>query len=302
MEPWTTGSVRPLELDQIGQCFRRYRLPVASAQRAMAGSLRRCGQVSPIVVCLRDERAQLIDGFTRLSAAESIEGLESLSARVIEANDRQAKALMYSLNALARRPHELEEAWLVHALVREDGLSQVATGELLGRHKSWVCRRLALIERLGEEIRDELALGLVTLGVARELARLPAGNQAPLWQAARRDSLTSDEVRRAVELMLERDEEAGHRFVLNAPREALAQASAPEGVPFDSRLSRTGREMGRQLERVIRELGRLERRLRPQQAPLTSLEMRLLAPSLERVGREAQAVAERVADVQEQSR
>ena len=45
------------------------------------------------------------------------------------------------------------------ALVREDGLSQVEVAGLLGRHKSWVHRRLALLERLCDEGRGRSAAG-----------------------------------------------------------------------------------------------------------------------------------------------
>ncbi len=50
----------------------------------------------------------------------------------------------------------------MHALVREDGLAKMEAAELLGRHKSWVCRRLALLEKLGEQAREDLRLGLVS--------------------------------------------------------------------------------------------------------------------------------------------
>jgi hypothetical protein len=43
---------------------------------------------------------------------------------------------------------ELEEGWLVRSLHRDDGLSQGAMAQRLGRHKSWVCRRLLLVEGL----------------------------------------------------------------------------------------------------------------------------------------------------------
>jgi len=68
----------------------------------------------------------------------------------------------------------------VHALVRNDGLTQVEVAELLGRHKSWVCRRLALLEKLGPEGRADLQVGLLTATAARQLVRLPAGNQAAM--------------------------------------------------------------------------------------------------------------------------
>ena len=75
-------------------------------------------------------------------------GMTTLSVRLLDVDDRRAKAAIYGLNQTGRRPHELEEAWIVRALVREDGLSQAEVAELLGRHKSWVCRRLALLEKL----------------------------------------------------------------------------------------------------------------------------------------------------------
>jgi predicted transcriptional regulator len=62
---------------------------------------------------------------------------------------------------------ELEEAWLVQALVRKDGLTQTEVAELLTRHKSWVCRRLALLEKLGDEAREDLRVGLMSASLAR---------------------------------------------------------------------------------------------------------------------------------------
>lgn len=64
-----------------------------------------------------------------------------------------------------------EMQWL--SLVRQDGLSQPAVASLLGRHKSWVCRRLALLEKLTESAREDLGLGLVSPTVARQLTRFP---------------------------------------------------------------------------------------------------------------------------------
>ena len=105
-------------------------------------------------------------------------GMTTLSVRLIDVDDRRAKAAIYGLNQTGRRPHELEEAWIVQALVREDGLSQAEVAELLGRHKSWVCRRLALLEKLCADVRQDLEVGLLTPTAAREIARLPAGNQS----------------------------------------------------------------------------------------------------------------------------
>src|SRR5258708_15685218 len=111
----------------------------------MVRALRRYGQQTPLVVCLREETPEIIDGFKRLAAARVL-GWTTLSSRVLEADEGTVKAATYGLNCTGRRPQEWEEAWIVHALIREDGLTQPAVAELLGRHKSWVCRRLALVE------------------------------------------------------------------------------------------------------------------------------------------------------------
>src|SRR5258708_27671266 len=98
--------------------------------------------------------------------------------RMTEVDDQGAKAAIYGLKQTGRRPYELEEAWIVQSLVREDGLSQLEAAELLGRHKSWVCRRLALLEKLTADVRQDLEVGLLTPTAAREIARVPAGNQS----------------------------------------------------------------------------------------------------------------------------
>ena len=59
-----------MAVDQLGQRYRRYRLPDPDAEAAMAASLSRYGQQTPVVVCLREERYEVLDGFKRLAAAQ----------------------------------------------------------------------------------------------------------------------------------------------------------------------------------------------------------------------------------------
>jgi hypothetical protein len=179
---WADENLLELECKEISEHYGRYRLHLPEAERAMARSLERYGQLSPVVVCRRQERYELIDGFKRLGAARGLARLSHLWARLMEADERTAKAAIYGLNRAGGRTRELEEAWIIQALVREDGMSQVEVAELLGRHKSWVCRRLALIERLGPKARDELRVGLLSPTAARQIVRLPEGNQAEVWR------------------------------------------------------------------------------------------------------------------------
>lgn len=62
---------------------------------------------------------------------------------------------MSALDRVGKRLAELKEVWLMQALVREDGLTQTEVGQLLGRHKIWLCRRLALLKKLSEEARQD---------------------------------------------------------------------------------------------------------------------------------------------------
>ena len=57
----------------------------------------------------------MLDGFTRWEAARQVRGLNTLLVRVVELDDQHAKAAIYGLNQMGRRPYELEEAWLVRA-------------------------------------------------------------------------------------------------------------------------------------------------------------------------------------------
>ena len=171
MPNWAAGEFCVLRLEEIDVRYARYRLSALEAEEAMARSLRRYGQISPVVVCLREEVPVLVDGFKRLAAARGLKGFGTLSAWRIEVDERGAKAAMYGLNRTGRHFGELEEAWLVQALVREDGLSQVEVAVLLGRHKSWVCRRLAMMEKLCAAAQEDLRLGLVSPTMARQLER-----------------------------------------------------------------------------------------------------------------------------------
>jgi len=72
---------------------------------------------------------------------------------------------------------ELEEGWIVQTLYREHELSQGAVGRLLSRHKSWVSRRLLLVEGLDAAVQGDVRLGLLSARSALALAALPRGNQ-----------------------------------------------------------------------------------------------------------------------------
>jgi ParB-like chromosome segregation protein Spo0J len=287
----TEGSLK-LRLTEIGENYGRYRLHLPEAERAMARSLERYGQLSPVVVCQREDRYELIDGFKRLGAARALAGWWHLAARLLEADERTAKAAIYGLNRAGGRTRELEEAWIIQALVREDGLSQVEVAELLGRHKSWVCRRLALIERLGTEAREELRVGLLSPTAARQMVRLPEGNQGEVLAVMRREALSGAELAGVVDLWLACPGREQQTYVLAQPREALAQAKGFLPSTRDPRLSDAGNQVGKRLGILLGLLGRMEVWLAHRgRTELTPEDRVVLLPRLQRLAREAASVA-----------
>ena len=289
---WASDDLLHLKREEIGEYYGRYRLHVPEAERAMARSLKRYGQLSPVVVCQRQERYELIDGFKRLGAARSLAGIEHLSARLLEADERSAKAAIYGLNRAGGRTRELEEAWIIHALVREDGMSQVEVAELLGRHKSWVCRRLALIERLGSKARDDLRVGLLSPTSARQMVRLPQGNQAEVLDAVRREALSGAELAGVVDLWLGCADRSQQQYILVHPREALSQAKGLSHVGRDPRLSEAGNHVWKRVGLLLDVLGRMEVWLAHYgRAGLTAEDHAILAPRFEKLSRDARSVA-----------
>jgi hypothetical protein len=135
---------------------------------------------------------------------------------------------------------------------------------------------------------------LLSPRLARALTRLPVGNQAALLQAARRESLTLQEVQEVIELLQGATPEQ-EAWLLEQPRAALQHA---RGVPLparDPRLSPAANRLARQLGWLLELLSRVENWQRhPGLAELKQQDRQLLAPQFARLARDARAVAELV--------
>lgn len=222
---------------------------VASVRR----SVERHGVLHPLVVNgLPDGRLVLLDGFKRRRALDEL-GQPEAPVRVVHLEEAAAQAAMVTFNQPHRGLCELEEAWVVRSLVRELGLKQIDVAELLDRHKSWVCRRLLLAERLVQTVQDDMRLGLVSATVAREVARLPRGNQERAAQVVRDHGLTSRQSTALVERCLACDDPEALEELLADPLRFLAVERVDEApTPADPRLSATGEQVRQGLLRFDR--------------------------------------------------
>jgi len=214
-----------INLNKIGLRYSNLRIVFPRAEQQMFRSLKKHGQISPVIVTTNGENLyELIDGFKRYRAGEKL-GWNSLKTRIVKLGERANKAAMLQLNWTAKSVTEFEEALIVRSLYREDQLKQIEIAVLLERHKSWVSRRISLIERLGEEIQSEIQLGLVSISMGRELAKLPYGNQKESLDAIRKHRLTCREAEKLVASLLE-SHPSTHESILGCER-ILAERNPP---------------------------------------------------------------------------
>ncbi len=203
--------------------------------------------------------------------------MKTIQVRVLPIGERPAKAAILELNWKAGSIRELEEALILQSLHREDQLSQVQIALLVRRHKSWVCRRIALVERLSGEVLDHLKLGLIVPGHGRWLARLPRDNQARALETVIRHRLCCTETERLVNLLLERSR-SEQDSLLHLPLEILDDRSAlrPRKAPTEPdevSLARQIRNLGQWCRRLSMALDAAEF------SPFSSQELEILRTS-----------------------
>jgi len=281
--------------DRLGESLAALRLCVADAQCRLARSLSKLGQLTPVQAFRAGERLELFDGLKRLRAAREL-SWPKLRVEVHEIDAVGAKVRLLSCNASAGLC-ELEEAWLVRSLYREDGLRQPQIAMLLGRHKSWVCRRLALAEDLSDELTANVRLGLLSASAVRELARLPRGNQDAVGQVVARCGLTTRQTARLVDALLAAPPDEWPTLLEQAWRPAAApRGGAPKRTPGEQLVADAwsmkrlaARLHARLLERSLASLGEpacsvVSRELAELRAALaalaTTLDRRLGAPGV----------------------
>jgi ParB-like chromosome segregation protein Spo0J len=194
-----TASVE-VALSELGDSLSAVRLCAGEAAQQMQWSLSKLGQLTPVQAFRLGAGLEVFDGLKRLRAAREL-GWPKLRAEIHGVDAAGAKVRLLRCNAGAGLC-ELEEGWLVRSLYRDDHLSQPQIAMLLGRDKSWVCRRLALAEDLSDELTANVRLGLLSATAVRELARLPRGNQDAVGRVVARRGLTTRQTARLVDALL----------------------------------------------------------------------------------------------------
>jgi ParB/RepB/Spo0J family partition protein len=266
---------RDVDLAELGEGLATLRLCDASALEAMRRSLARHGQLSPLCLFVERGRLEIIDGFKRVRAARVL-GQRSLRARVADVDAAGAKVQLVALHD-RRGLTELEEAWLIRSLYRDHGLSQPAIAARLGRHKSWVFRRLMLVEALDPAVQADVRLGLLAPRAAVAVSQLPRGNQHDLAGLVVRRGLTVRQTELGVAGLVDLGDDGARARHIAARLDGAAPGTRPGVRPTRAAKS---------------EIDWLAGDIRTVRLVAARLEARLSGGSLRTIGPEAAAIAE----------
>lgn len=217
-----------LEIYKVGEKYAEFRIIKPRMVVAMERSLMKYGQLSPVVCMRGGSGCEVIDGFKRLHAARRLHR-PTLTARVLNTTERASKAAIIQLNKTGGSISDLEEAMVLQSLYREDKLTQPEIAALFGRHPSWVSRRISLIEKVGEDVRQDIRLGLLSVAAGREVARVPRGTQKEAAAAVIKHRLSYRETAKLIAYLLSHPSYE-HETILKNPWETVAPRERPAGL------------------------------------------------------------------------
>jgi hypothetical protein len=167
-------AVVEVDLHQLELRHRDLRIHDGEQRRRMVGSVAEIGQQVPVIVVRDGERYVLIDGYLRVEALRRLQR-DTVSATAWSLSE--VEALVHHRHLAAMRRTAIEDAWLLGRL-RECGLSQEEQARRLCRSKSWVSRRLGLLDALTVTAQERVRAGTVPPHAAMKyLVPLARANQ-----------------------------------------------------------------------------------------------------------------------------
>jgi len=222
----TSIEVAPSEL-RSSLCTLRLCAP--EAEKQMQLSLSKLGQMTPVMVwpSSTGKELEIFDGMKRWRAAQAL-SWPKLRVFVHALDAAGAKVRLLQCN-VGTALSDLEEAWVVRSLYREDKLNQPQIAQLLNHDKSWVCRKLTLAEGLSDELTANVRLGLLSATAAVELGQLQRCNQDAAAQVVMRRGLTTRQASSLVQTLRSTPQEQWPKLFEQIARPLPLENKPPQG-------------------------------------------------------------------------
>jgi len=246
------NQVSEIHIDEFDLSLSQMRVISMGRILQVEKSMRLHGQLQPVVARIHEGGIQLIDGFKRLYAAETLM-IDTLYCQLLEVDENQAKVLLLSYNWSGRSLEPYEEALVLQDLLESHDMDQRQLSRLTGKSPSWVSRRLSLIGKLDQEIGADIRMGVLTSSHGQALMRLPRGNQLAIARVIQSHRLTSRQSNQLVDAYLEAEDEQSQQLLLKAPEKVLYRVNVNEPFVemYDPRLSDYGNELANSMREVV---------------------------------------------------
>ena len=155
------------DLHQLELRYSHIRVRNIKRIHRLAASISRYGQLEPLVTVVEKDRFILIDGYQRYRALREI-GRDTADIVTVEITEEES--LLQLLTQRGERQWEaIEEAGIIQELHRRFNYSFSEIGKKTGRDKSYVKRRLDLLESLPEEILKHVLSGTISTWTANRV-------------------------------------------------------------------------------------------------------------------------------------
>ena len=161
-------SVESIEIAHLHLRYEHTRIGHAAAVLRMADSLSRYGQQMPVLVVKDSDFGHvLIDGYLRVKALQRM-GVDLVTARLWP--QAESDALVYMMVKMQQRTWDVyEQAAVIKELHCAHQISVGRIAQLLGKHKSWVSRRLRLLETLDDQMIALICDGTISSWSAQRI-------------------------------------------------------------------------------------------------------------------------------------
>jgi ParB/RepB/Spo0J family partition protein len=150
-----------VEFHQLVLRYTELRCRDARRERHLMGSLAEQGQQVPVVVVRAEVEGQyvLVDGYKRVRALHKL-GRDIVQALVWDLGPAEA-LILERLMRQCEPDSPIEQGWLLITLRDEHGLSLDELARRFDHSKSWVSRRVSLVEGLPEAVQDLVRRGTI---------------------------------------------------------------------------------------------------------------------------------------------
>ncbi len=188
------NPVKKIEIAHLSFRYEHTRIRQPAAVLKMVAAIEHFGQLIPVLVVNNNDAGQtLIDGYLRVKAMKRM-GEDLVIARIWEQTEPDALVHMMA-NMQGRQWDIYEQAAIINELKLTYRMSCGQIASVLGKDKSWVTRRLLLLETFDDEMIALIRNGEISSWSAQRilvpLARANAEHAGLLVQALKKENIST---------------------------------------------------------------------------------------------------------------